>query len=219
MARYDGIADWYDDYNLPGAELNRDPIVRLLGPGTGLCLDLGCGTGHYLDALASTGRTAIGVDSSADQLRIASRRPAAALARADAARLPFAAGTFSAVAALWISTDVDDFQAVLTEAARVLLPGGVLLFYGARPCFNGPCVEARPDGARAVHPGYRDAGWHEHSPWWGPNIRHRTGSRHVPLAELLNAFAGAGLLLDRVEEPREDQPVPFVLAVRARKPA
>jgi hypothetical protein len=38
--------------------------------------------------------------------------------------------------------------------------------------------------------------------------------RHVPLAELLNAFLAAGLTIDRVAEPRE-QPVPFMIAVRA----
>ncbi|HET9894052.1 MAG TPA: hypothetical protein VFQ44_03895 [Streptosporangiaceae bacterium] len=39
---------------------------------------------------------------------------------------------------IWISTDVDDFPAVPAEAARVMAPGGTLLFYGVHPCFNGP---------------------------------------------------------------------------------
>jgi hypothetical protein len=42
--------------------------------------------------------------------------------------------------------------------------------------------------------------------------------RHVTLAELLNAFLDAGLTIDRVVEPR-DEPVPFILAIRARRPA
>jgi SAM-dependent methyltransferase len=46
----------------------------LLGPGNGMCLDLGCGTGLCFDALAATGRTVVGLDRSADQLRIARRR-------------------------------------------------------------------------------------------------------------------------------------------------
>jgi SAM-dependent methyltransferase len=45
-----------------------------VGPGDGDCLDLGCGTGRYLAAIESTGRTVVGVDRSADQLRLARSR-------------------------------------------------------------------------------------------------------------------------------------------------
>jgi SAM-dependent methyltransferase len=73
-SRYDGYAEWYDGWNQPHAERNAADVLDLLGPGEGLCLDLGCGCGHYIDALASTGRTVIGLDRSADQLRIARGR-------------------------------------------------------------------------------------------------------------------------------------------------
>jgi hypothetical protein len=56
-SRYDGYAEWYDGWNQPHAERNAADVLDLLGPGEGLCLDLGCGCGHYIDALASTGRT------------------------------------------------------------------------------------------------------------------------------------------------------------------
>lgn len=214
--RYDGLADWYDDYNGPAAEANVADLVRLLGPGYGPCLDLGCGTGQYLTAIESTGRTVIGVDISADQLRIAHPR-GAGVARADAAALPFGDGSFRTVTALWISTDVDDFRAVLAEAARVLEPGGMLLFSGVHPCFNGPQVETREDGARIIHPIYRDAAWHTEAPWWGQNLRRRIGMRHVPLADLLNAFADAGLTIDHVAEPR-DIAIPWALTIRAFRP-
>jgi SAM-dependent methyltransferase len=49
---------------------NAAEIDELLGPGGGLCLDLGCGGGLYFAVLASTGRTVVGLDRSADQLRI-----------------------------------------------------------------------------------------------------------------------------------------------------
>ena len=216
-ARYDAIAEWYDEYNEDAAARNAVELAALLGPGDGLCLDLGCGTGHYLDAIRATGRTPIGLDYSAGQLRLAARR-GHRLVRGDAAALPWADGAFATVVIMWISTDVDDFTAVLREAARVLRPGGLLLFYGVHPCFNGPCVEPRPDGATVVHPNYRQAGWHTSAPWWKPNgIRSRAGMRHVPLAELINGFLEAGLTINRVAEPRPDQVVPFTLAVRAHR--
>jgi ubiquinone/menaquinone biosynthesis C-methylase UbiE len=211
--RYDGKADWYDAWNKPNAEQSAPEIGELLGPGDGLCLDLGCGSGHYFDVIAATGRTVIGLDYSADQLRVARSRSHRVL-WGDAAALPFADGTFSTVTTLWISTDVDNFSAVLTEAARVLRPGGVLVFYGVHPCFNGPHVEWMDDGGVRVHPTYQLADWHEPAAWWGENVRRRVGMRHHPLADVLNGFIRAGLPIERVIEAG-DRPVPTVLGVRA----
>ncbi|MFG1749022.1 class I SAM-dependent methyltransferase [Streptosporangium sandarakinum] len=214
-ARYDGQAEWYDGYIGPGAGGNAAWIVDLLGPGAGLCLDIGCGTGLYLEAIRSTGRTVVGLDRSADQLRLARGRDGAPLLQGDATRLPFAAGTFATVTALWVSTDVGDFAGLVREAARVLRPGGMLLFYGVHPCFNGPHIEPRPDGAMVIHPTYRITGRHRRSPWWREGgLRDRVGMSHVPLPDLINAFIDAGLNIDRVTEPRED-PIPYALAVRA----
>jgi ubiquinone/menaquinone biosynthesis C-methylase UbiE len=215
-SRYDGHADWYDSWNQPHAERNASAVRDLLGAGDGLCLDLGCGSGHYFDVLASTGQTVIGLDRSAGQLRIARGR-GRRIVQAAAAALPFADRTFPAVAALWISTDVDDFGAVLAEAARVLTPGGVLVFYGAHPCFNGPHVEWMDDGGVRAHTTYRQAGWHQEAPWWGNYIRRRVGMRHHSLAELLNAYVSTGLAIEHVAE-LGDRPVPTILAIRARKP-
>jgi ubiquinone/menaquinone biosynthesis C-methylase UbiE len=216
-SRYDGYADWYDQWNQPHVEGNAPHVLDLLGPGEGLCLDLGCGSGHYLDVLASTGRTVIGLDRSADQLRIARGRWPTVV-QGDAAALPFADGTFSAVAAVFISTDVDNFGPVVAESARVLNPGGPLAFYGVHPCFNGPHVQWMEDGGVLAHPTYRQAGWHKESPWWGFYVRRRVGMRHHPLAELLNAFAAAGLVIEHVAE-FGDKAVPTILGLRARKPA
>jgi ubiquinone/menaquinone biosynthesis C-methylase UbiE len=135
-SRYDGYAEWYDGWNQPHAERNASNVLDLLGPGRGLCLDLGCGCGHYFDALASTGRTVIGLDRSADQLRIARSR-CHRIVQGDGAALPFADGTFPAVLTLWISTDVDDFGAVLAEAARVLIPAGCWSSTGLIPASTG----------------------------------------------------------------------------------
>ncbi len=215
-ARYDGYADWYDTWNGPNAERNAAEVQNLLGPGDGLCLDLGCGSGLYLATLAATGRTVVGLDYSADQLRLARGR-SRSVVRGDGARLPFADGTFPTVAALWISTDVDDFAAVLAEAARVLAPGGLLAFYGAHPCFNGPHVEWLDDGGIRAHPTYRLVGWHPEAPWWGQFVRRRVGMRHHPLADFINAFIAAGLLIEHVAE-LGSRPVPNNLTIRARKP-
>lgn len=218
-ARYDGLAEWYDEFNAQGAAGNAPELADLLGPGDGLCLDLGCGTGQYLDVIRSNGRTVVGLDRSADQLRLARRRDPAPLLQGDGHTLPFRDQVFGTVTALWVSTDIPDFAALTKEAARVLRPGGLLLFYGVHPCFNGPHIENRGDGAVIIHPTYRRAGWHPKSPWWREGgIRDRFGMSHVPLPDLVNAFIDAGLVIERMTEPR-DHPVPVALAVRAIRPA
>lgn len=214
-ARYDGLADWYEEFNRDAAAANFPYLLDLLGTGTGRCLDLCCGTGLYLDMLRESGRDPIGLDFSGDQLRLA--RDRGPVVRGDAGRLPFPDNSFATVTANWMSTDVDDFGRVMREAARVLEPGGALVFMGVHPCFNGPCIENREDGARVIHDNYLEAGWHLDAPWWGYSIRRRVGMRHVPLGEFLTAFPAAGLVIERVVEPPR-HPIPYALGVRATKP-
>ncbi|MCA2230371.1 class I SAM-dependent methyltransferase [Nonomuraea aurantiaca] len=210
-ARYDGLSEWYDELIVP----NLADVTELLGPGDGTCLDLGCGTGRYLDAIRSTGRTVVGLDRSGDQLRLARRRDPAPLLQGDGTALPFASGVFGTVTAFWVSTDIGDFPGLLREVARVLRPGGLLLFYGVHPCFNGPHIENREDGALIIHPTYHLKGWHQRGSWWREGgIRDRVGMSQVPLPDLINAFIDAGLAIERVYEPGE-QPIPSILAVRA----
>jgi SAM-dependent methyltransferase len=88
-ARYDGQAEWYESF--AAAELfveAREAAVRLLGHGSGRCLDLGCGTGRAIPLLAAAGWRVTGVDVSRDQLRVAEEHAAGAeaLVCADAQR-------------------------------------------------------------------------------------------------------------------------------------
>jgi len=38
-SRYDGYAEWYDNWNKPHAERNASDVRELPGSGDGLCLD------------------------------------------------------------------------------------------------------------------------------------------------------------------------------------
>ena len=217
-ARYDGLADWYDahlgDFTTSATRI----LVDLIGPGPGRCLEVGCGGGVHLPALAAAGWSVVGVDVSADQLRVARRRmPASELILADAAVLPLPDASFDAVVAAFVETDVDDFGAVVREAARVLRPGGRFACVGTHPCFTGPFARLEDDGTRRIFAGYRDAAWADDGPGLAAEgLRRKVGVRHVPLAELLSAPLGAGLRLDRVEEPG-DEPIPMRIAFAATK--
>ncbi|TDW17370.1 class I SAM-dependent methyltransferase [Kribbella kalugense] len=216
-ARYDGLADWYEERFVEGSEPHQPGMLELLGPGSGPCLDIGCGTGRNFESIRASGRTIVGLDFSKDQLGLARTRTDGPLLHGDAAVLPFADESFDTAITMWISTDVDDFGAVLREAARVLRPGGILVAYGVHPCFNGPHVVYEEDGRRTAYPTYRQAGWHHDSPWWSDDgIRRRIGMRHLPLAEYLNAIIKSGLTAEHFEEPTGPD-IPHALAFRARK--
>jgi ubiquinone/menaquinone biosynthesis C-methylase UbiE len=140
-ARYDGVADWYDEHVAWSTAAAAPLIARLAGRGSGWCLDVGCRTGIHLTALAETGWSVVGVDASADQLRVARRRAGpvvAGLVRADAARLPFRAGSCPLVVSAFTHTDVDDFTNLAREARRVLEADGRFIYVGLHPCFTGP---------------------------------------------------------------------------------
>lgn len=105
-------------------------VLTLLEPalrgGTKRLVDLGCGTGMILDELTRRGR-ATGLDFSPRALEFCRRRGLAALAQADVTRLPVATGSADVVTALDITEHVEDDQGLVSEAARILRPGGHLL--------------------------------------------------------------------------------------------
>ena len=215
-ARYDGLADWYDA--LVGGEVSEwtrtagELLVSLLGRGPGRCLDLGCGTGVFVPLLVDCGWTVAGVDLSADQLRVAGERVgglAEALVQADAGALPFEDGSFDAVAAVLVHTDIDRYDVALQEAARVLRPGGSFVHVGTHPCFVSPSASSSADGRHRVFAGYHEQRLVYDSPAFArgaEGIRARVGTWQVPLAALLNAVAGAGLRLERAVESGDDPP-------------
>ena len=85
----------------------------------------------------------------------------------------------------------------------MVVPGGEVVHVGVHPCFVGHHIEApdRSEERLAVGPGYLDGGWVLEHENFGPGVRARIGARHVPLAELLNAFGSAGLISARCGRP------------------
>lgn len=92
-------------------------------------LDVGCGTGVLLSALARRrpGLELTGLDASPGMLRRARSRlgTAAALDLGDASALPYPDGSFDAVVSTSVLHSVPGpLEPVLSEWARVLAPGG-----------------------------------------------------------------------------------------------
>ncbi len=149
LACWERDADDYQRRN--AAQLNRwdrlgwgvwdvpEDQVGALGRVEGLeALELGCGGGQFGIRVARLGARVVGLDFSARQLahagaharKLGERFP---LVRADAERLPFAEGSFDLVFCDHGAMTFTDPRVTVPEAARVLRPGGRLVFNHATP--------------------------------------------------------------------------------------
>jgi SAM-dependent methyltransferase len=222
QAAYDGLADWYDTYLVRQREYVQPLVRELVGSGRGRCLDIGCGGGAYIPALVDLGWQVVGVDESVDQLRVARERAGDLvedLLQADATELPFEDRSFDAAVAIGVSTDIEPWERMVAEAARVLRPGSPFVHIGVHPCFVGPhSLFREEDGTRVVADGYRERSRQFDRPNYArTGLRAKVGAVHVPLDDLLNAVIGAELALEKVIEAGGDPPA--FLGLRARRSA
>src|SRR2546422_9557427 len=125
--RYDGYRQWYENFRPTPSQEELETLGRLLGPGPGRCLDLGCGTGVATTAVAELGWSVVGVDISTDLLGAAKARGLEVI-EAPADALPFEDASFDAVVSFWTHTDIDDFASAITEAVRALRPAAPFVY-------------------------------------------------------------------------------------------
>jgi ubiquinone/menaquinone biosynthesis C-methylase UbiE len=97
-------------------------------------LEVGCGTGHWLEVLRARGLHVSGLDFSAQMLaRARARSNGIELVRGQAERLPWPAESFDRVFCINAIHHFADKPAFLAEARRVLRPGGMFLTIGLDP--------------------------------------------------------------------------------------
>ena len=173
-----------------------EPLVRSLAARR--ALDVGTGTGRNLATLSAAGVPFIvGLDLSESMLREA--KTMVPRVRGDAQTLPFADGAFDLVTSSLMCGDVPDLGAWLGEAARVLRPGGQLVYSD-------------------FHSSWTTAGWTRtfegddgHS-YELPFHAHTT-EEHVALLRT------HGMVVRQTLEPMApERPTPVVLVIHAIKP-
>ncbi len=115
-----------------------EPLLRRLAPAR--ALDVGTGSGRYLDVLASAGANVIGIDFSLSMLLVArggGQRVCGQRGRrlicADARSLPIASTSVDLVNAALLAGDIADLAAWSCELARPLVPGGHLVYSDFHP--------------------------------------------------------------------------------------
>jgi len=133
---YDQIAQTYDRRyernQYAGVEhalhqfVGRNPELQIL--------EIGCGTGHWLDILRASGLHVTGLDFSMQMLtRAQALVPGIALIRGRAECLPWPAESFDRVFCINAIHHFADKPAFLAEARRILRPGGMMLTVGLDP--------------------------------------------------------------------------------------
>lgn len=204
--------DYYDEH---GAFLGDARFVwcpegveeadaHLLGPVRGKrVLEIGCGAAQCSRWLVSQGADVVAFDIAAGQLRIGrglDRRTGIAVRTvvADAEAMPFADASFElACSAFGAFPFVADVNEALTETARVLEPGGRLVF-----SVSHPVRWAMPDDPSAA--GLRiSTSYFDRRPYAEVND---TGTpvyaeHHRTTGDWIRALTGAGFTVDDLIEP------------------
>lgn len=129
MRRYDETAGMYDSRYEEIQRAKYLVALRHLPDRVERVLDLGCGTGMFLEELSNRAEIVIGLDISSEMLKRAKARVKnVGLVQADADALPFLDGSFDAVVSVTLLQNMPDPATTVVEVARVLRLGGVAVF-------------------------------------------------------------------------------------------
>lgn len=229
-------ARWWQEGFTEGADAEYEeqilPLIAAGLEGATRVLDVGCGEGQVgrLAARVDGVELVVGVDPTWAQVAEAARRGRLGVALADAAWLPFAAGSFDAVVACLVFEHIEEVDSAISEVARVLVPGGRFLFLLNHPLLQTPgsgWIDDTILGEQYWRIGpylVEDSSLEEvEKGVWIPFI-------HRPLSRYVNAMAASGLLVTRMEEPapppgflaraaeyKDAATIPRLLALRAEK--
>jgi SAM-dependent methyltransferase len=236
-------------YDLYRDKLNTPAFLASLPDLRGLeGLDLGCGEGHNTRLLVERGAQMTAIDISeafiAHAQILEDEAPLGIDYRvASAVELPFEDSSFDFVVAFMSLMEFPETARALSEAFRVLRPGGFLQFSIEHPCFSTPHRRNLRDERGLTYAfevgGYfrRPQGAIEEWIFGAAPAEVKQGLRRFriprfprPLHEWVNLVVAAGFVIERMEEPApsdetvRDVPylqdatvVPYFLHVRARK--
>jgi SAM-dependent methyltransferase len=153
---FDRAAEYYDETRgfPPGTEKAVAELISQAGgfTSTSRALEIGVGTGRIALPLSAHVSVLVGIDlarAMMARLRAKQASEKVYLAQADATRLPFASHIFDSTVAVHVFHLIPNWQGVLSELARVLKPGGVVVHGWSK---GDSVFEQLWEGWRAVIP-------------------------------------------------------------------
>lgn len=204
---------------------HRDRFLGLLPPPGRLTVDVGCGEGRFPRDLRALGHRVVAIDGSERLIEYARQAdPAGDYRVADAARLPLDDRSADLVTAFMSLHDIDDMEAAVREAARILAPGGRICAALVHPINSaGRFTEHTPTAPFVIRDSYFDHRRYADRVERDGLIMTFT-SVHRPMQAIVGAFEAADLLIDRLVELGDpnDSPgdrwtrIPLFLHLRAR---
>lgn len=129
--------------------LHRALVELTVSHPLGDLLDIGCGQGRLLKLLASRAHRVVGVDTDPAARRLARAEvllaglPNCTLRQGDMLQLPFADAEFDTVILDDVLTTTDRPEAALTEAQRLLRPGGRVLLLASAGDHDMPQLQRK----------------------------------------------------------------------------
>jgi SAM-dependent methyltransferase len=165
-------------------------------------VEIGCGTAFVAAHLARAGGRVVAVDLSYDQLRSARRcqqasGPQFPLVEADGERLPLASASFDLAVSEYGAAPWCRPERWLPEAARVLRPGGRLVFLTNSP-LAGMCVPA--EGGVAGTELLRPQRSLRRIEWPGAGVEHHPGH-----GDWIRELRRAGFAVEALHELHADE--------------
>lgn len=221
--------DWIRWARAPGHDsfwrFHRDAFLRIVPPPGRLTVDIGCGEGRLGRHLQQLGHRVVGIDASVRLSRAAMTHPQRiTVTLADAAALPLGAASSDLAIAFMSVQDVDDWQRAISEAARVLEPGGRLVLAVVHPInsagsFLGePGPAERPfliQGSYFARRRYADRCARD-------GLTMTFESEHRTLQDYVETLTGSGFVIEQIREVGDVEGdytrVPLFLHVAARRP-
>ena len=208
--RFTSAADSFSD------NIERPAIERLIGDVAGSrILELGCGSGPYSVWLADRGAQVIGLDLSPTMISLAQERASKRNLQAEFRvadirdALPFNDAQFDLVFSATTLHYVENLDATLNEAARVMKPGGRLVASVLHPMSTARFPLADADDVEGPNPW---EGWYFGSPdrcietpWLAfgdvPSEGRWISCHHHTVSEYFDALTSAGLSVTNLVEP------------------
>ena len=219
--------DWARWAREPGHDsywhFHRARFLELVPPPGRLTLDLGCGEGRLARDLKGLGHRVVAVDSSPTLARLAAEAdPELEVVVADAAALPFPDRAADVAVAFMSLMDMDDMEAAIAEAARVLERGGRFCVAVVHPINSAGQFASRDDDSPFVLEGsYFDRRRYSDR-LERAGLTMTFNSRHRTFEDYVGSLLAAGFALEHVREVTDEENprwrrVPMFLHLRAVK--